>query len=90
MGVKYGKGAETVNSTDRESENKVMDSKAHVLRVKGIPFKVIKNGVSLGTVAGGPESSREGKGGSNNALCTLNVDPAKIRTVRPDSDVTLG
>ena len=34
----------------------------------------MKNGVSLGTVAGGPESSREGEGGSSDAFCTINVD----------------
>ena len=31
-GVKYGKGTERVTRTDRESENKVIDSKAHVLK----------------------------------------------------------
>ena len=31
LGVKYGKGAERVDRTDRESKNKVIDSKAHVL-----------------------------------------------------------
>ena len=30
-GVKYGRGAERVDKTDRESENMVMDSKLNVL-----------------------------------------------------------
>ena len=57
----------------------------------------MKNGVSLGTVAGGPESSREGEGSSSDILCTLNVDPcttlphpARYRTVSPGSDVAVG
>ena len=57
----------------------------------------MKNGLGLGTVAGGPESSREGEGGSSDALCTINVDPctalpqpARNRTVSPGSDVAVG
>ena len=33
-------------------------------------LKSMKNGISLDTVAGGPESSREGEGGSSETLCT--------------------
>ena len=35
----------------------------------------MKNGIGLGTVAGVPESSREGEGGISKIVCTLNVDP---------------
>ena len=61
LGVKYGKGAERVDRTDKEPENKVM-VKGTCLGVKDTPFKGMKNGVSLGTVSGDPESSREGEG----------------------------
>ena len=50
----------------------------------------MKKGIGLGTVAGGPESRREGEGGSSDTLCTLNVDPcttlsqpARNRTISP-------
>ena len=32
LGVKYGRGAERVDKTDKNSENRVMDSKLHVLK----------------------------------------------------------
>ena len=73
--VKYGKGPERVNRTDRESEKKVRDSKHMSWSERYTPLKSIKNGVSLGTVADSPESSREGEGGSSDTFCTLNVDP---------------
>ena len=31
LGVKYGRGAERVDKTDKESENRMIDSKLHVL-----------------------------------------------------------
>ena len=61
------------------------------------PLKSMKNGIGLGTVADGPESSREGEGGSSETLCTINVDPcttlpqlARNQTVNPGSDVAVG
>ena len=52
--------------------------------VKDTPFKGMKDGVSLGTVAGGRESSREGEGGSSDTFCTLNVDPCTILPQEPN------
>ena len=42
--------------------------------MKDKPLKSVKNGIGLGTAAGGPESNQEGEGGSNDTLCTFNVD----------------
>ena len=65
--------------------------------MRDTPLKSMKNGIGLGTVAGGPKSSREGEGASSDTLCTLNVDfctilpqPARNQTVNPGSDVAVG
>ena len=57
----------------------------------------MKNGIRVGAVAGGLESSQEAEEGSSDTLCTLNVDPcttlpqpARNRTVSPGSDVAVG
>ena len=63
--------------------------------MRDTPLKSIKNG--LGTVAGGPESSREGEEGSSETLRTLNVDPSitqsqpiRNRAISPGSGVPVG
>ena len=46
----------------------------------------MKNGIILGTVARGPESSREGEGGSSDTICTLNVDPCTTLPRSPGTE----
>ena len=49
----------------------------------------MKNGIGLGTVAGGPESSREGEGDGSETLCTLNMDPSPPSASLPGTELSL-
>ena len=57
---------------------------------------ISKNGISLGAITGGLESSREGERGSSETLCTLNMDPcitlsqlSRNRAISPGGDVAV-